>query len=285
VGVSPIRLDAGFFCRTCGALASPRTCPHDASERLELSGTRVRELLRQGQPLPAEFTRPEVAEVLRAHYAKEAPPVGPGGGSAPASGPIRGTARVAAAAPGLHPLFLKVSGRRVLLVGGGRVAATRAEPLLAAGADLVVVAPEVRPELDRADLRVERRAFRPEDVDGAWLVVAAATPEVNRDVRAAADARRVFVNATDDPEAASAYAGGVLTRGGITIAISSQGEAPALAGLLREALDALLPEDLERWVDTARSERRAWKERGVPMARRRPLLLEALNTLYREARA
>ena len=82
-----------------------------------------------------------------------------------------------------------------------------------------------------------RRAFRPADLDGAWLVVAAAPPEVNREVRAAAEQRGVFVNAVDNPETCSAYAGGVLTRGGVTVAVSSNGEAPALAGLLREALE------------------------------------------------
>src|SRR6266508_4492502 len=69
LGVTPIKLDTAFFCRACGSLASTRTCPHDAADRLELSGTRVREILRSGGDLPREFTRVEVAEVLRAHSA------------------------------------------------------------------------------------------------------------------------------------------------------------------------------------------------------------------------
>jgi sulfate adenylyltransferase len=73
IGVEPLRFDAAFHCRACGATASPRTCPHPSSERLELSGTRVREQLRAGEALPAEFTRPEVAEILRAHYAGRPP--------------------------------------------------------------------------------------------------------------------------------------------------------------------------------------------------------------------
>jgi sulfate adenylyltransferase len=68
IGVSPLRLDPTFFCRACGTLASSKSCPHDASTRLELSGTKVREILRSGGRLPEEFTRPEVAEILRAHY-------------------------------------------------------------------------------------------------------------------------------------------------------------------------------------------------------------------------
>ncbi|HEY5949214.1 MAG TPA: hypothetical protein VIV40_27160, partial [Kofleriaceae bacterium] len=58
------------------------------------------------------------------------------------------------------------------------------------------------------------------------------------------------------------------------------GVAPALAGLLREALEAVLPEDLERWIEIAKAERIAWKQAGVPMTERRPLLLRALERLY-----
>ena len=68
IGVAPLRLDATFYCRVCGSLASLRTCPHSEKDRLILSGTRVREILRNGGDLPVEFTRPEVAEILRAHY-------------------------------------------------------------------------------------------------------------------------------------------------------------------------------------------------------------------------
>jgi len=84
---------------------------------------------------------------------------------------------------------------------------------------------------------------------------------------------------------ASAYAGAVVRRAGVTIAISTDGEAPALAGLVREALEALLPEELDRWMDCAREARRDWLDRQVPMAERRPLLLDALNALYAERRA
>ena len=67
LGITPLRFDATFFCRACDMLASPRTCPHPPSERLDLSGSRVREILRAGGHLPSEFTRPEVAEILRTH--------------------------------------------------------------------------------------------------------------------------------------------------------------------------------------------------------------------------
>jgi len=180
----------------------------------------------------------------------------------------------------MYPVFLKLSGRRVLLVGGGRVAAAKLEALLADGADVTVVAPEIRPELHRPGVTLARRAFESGDVDGAWYVVAAAPPEVNKDVLAAAERRHVFVNAVDDPSHASAYAGSVVRRAGVTVAFSTDGRAPALAGLMREALDAWLPADLEEWMVAADEARREWKRHGVPMHDRRPLLLETLNRLY-----
>ncbi len=183
------------------------------------------------------------------------------------------------------PVFLKLTGRPILVVGGGPVAAAKLAQLIGAGAapsDIRLVSPEVVDEVRRTGVAIERRPFAPADLDGMWLVVAAAPPDVNRAVARVAEARQIFVNAVDDPANASAFLGGVVRRGGVTLAISTDGAAPALAGLLREALDALLPEDLEAWVAESRRQRTDWRERGVPMAARRPLLLDALNRLYRD---
>ena len=182
----------------------------------------------------------------------------------------------------MYPVFLKLTGRRVLLVGGGRVAAAKLAGLLADGAQVTVVAPEVRPELHQPCVTIVRRAFDPSDVDDVWYVVAAAPPAVNKQVLEAAERRRVFVNAVDDPAHASAYAGGVVRRAGVTIAFSTDGRAPALSGLLREALDAWLPADLDTWMVASDEARREWKRGGVPMEARRPMLLETLNRLYEE---
>jgi uroporphyrin-III C-methyltransferase/precorrin-2 dehydrogenase/sirohydrochlorin ferrochelatase len=180
----------------------------------------------------------------------------------------------------VYPTFLRLAGRKVVVVGGGPVAATKLDGLLAAGAQVTVVAPEIRPELDRPDVRLVRKAFEASDLDGAWWVVAAAPPAVNQAVLAAADARHLWVNAVDDPPNASAYLGGVVRRSDVTVAISTGGRAPALAGLLREAIDAWLPGDLDTWLEAADEARRGWKRDGVPMEQRRPMLLETLNRLY-----
>ena len=180
----------------------------------------------------------------------------------------------------LFPIFLKLTERPVLVVGGGVVAASKIDALRAAGADITVVAPEVCEPIRLTGIRFVERAFEPADLDGQWLVVAAATPEVNRTVAQEAERRCLFVNAVDDPANASAYLGGVLRRDGVAIAISTNGRAPALAGLLREGLDAMLPRDLDEWFRRSDELKREWRSTGVPMEDRRPQLMDALMKLY-----
>ena len=186
----------------------------------------------------------------------------------------------------VFPVFLKLEGRPVLVVGAGPVAAGKVRPLLDAGARVTVIAPDVVEEISALapEVKIVRRPFEPADVEGVWYVVAAAPPEINRAVSRAAEARCLFVNAVDDLESASAYAGAIVQKAGVTIAMSTDGEAPALAGLMREALEVLLPEELDLWMATAQDARRAWLAQRVPMAERRPVLLQTLNDIYERKR-
>jgi uroporphyrin-III C-methyltransferase/precorrin-2 dehydrogenase/sirohydrochlorin ferrochelatase len=191
----------------------------------------------------------------------------------------------------LLPLFLNLRDRKVLLVGGGVVATAKLKQLTAAGARIRIVSPAVSAEVAELVVRAAHaggdvnpslalRPFDPADLDDVWLVVAAAPPIVNQAVAALAETRRIFVNAVDDPANATAFLSGVVRRDGVTVAISTSGSAPALTALLREALDAVLPDDLATWVWRARAERIAWRRDAVPMGERKPLLLAALNKLY-----
>src|SRR5258705_10826115 len=138
-------------------------------------------------------------------------------------------------APRLYPVFLRLAGLPVVVVGGGPVAAGKLDGLLEAGAHVTVIAPVIG-EAIRAraasarDLRLAlvHRGFTASDLDGARWVVAAATPEVNREVAAAAAVRGLFVNAVDDVASASAYLGGVIRRGPAVVAISTGGPPPPL---------------------------------------------------------
>jgi sulfate adenylyltransferase len=70
LGITPLCFEATFYCRQCGRVASEKTCPHSEADRMVLSGTKVREMLRNGSDLPPEFTRPEVAAILREAYSE-----------------------------------------------------------------------------------------------------------------------------------------------------------------------------------------------------------------------
>ncbi len=182
----------------------------------------------------------------------------------------------------LFPVFLKLADRPVLVVGGGPVAASKLQGLQAAGADVTVVAPDVTDAILASGVRVKRRPFEESDLDGVWYVVAAAIPEVNAAVASAATSRQLFVNAVDDPPNATAYLGGVVRRSGAAIAISTAGRAPALAGLLRESLDALLPadDDLDAWFRDGDALRARWRSTGVPMEARRAQMAEVIAREY-----
>ena len=168
----------------------------------------------------------------------------------------------------LLPLFLDLTGKRVLVVGGGVVAARKVADLVAARADVTVVAPALEPEIvTTAGVRLEQRPFRELDVDGAWLVIAATDDaSVQADVARACESARVFCVAVDDPPNASAYGGAIVRRGPVTIAISTSGEAPALARLLREVLEHALPD--EGFIEAARALREKWKADKTPMTSR-----------------
>ena len=184
----------------------------------------------------------------------------------------------------LYPLFAKLAGRKVVLVGGGRVAASKLPALLTAVAEVTVVAPRIRRDIQGPKVKLVRRAFVSQDLNGAWFVIAAAPQQINREVSIAAEERQLFVNAVDDPANATAYLGGVVRNSGVTVAISTNGRSPALVGLIREGFEAVLPSaDLESWTIQAQATRKDWQVRMVPIADRRPLLLQALNRLYEES--
>ncbi|MGH3738674.1 MAG: uroporphyrinogen-III C-methyltransferase [Micromonosporaceae bacterium] len=136
----------------------------------------------------------------------------------------------------LYPLGLRLAGRRVLVVGGGGVAGRRVPALLAAGADVLLVAPEVGPGLEglaeAGRLRWERRQFVPSDVDGAWLVLAAADDhEVNAAASTAAEAQRIFCVRADDATAATAWTPAVTRHEKLTVAVLAGGDPRRSAGL------------------------------------------------------
>ncbi|WP_324005917.1 siroheme synthase CysG [Aeromonas hydrophila] len=172
------------------------------------------------------------------------------------------------------PIFCRLDNKPVLLVGGGEVAERKARLLLDAGAQLTVVAPELDPELAElaANGSIEWLAgeFAPQQLTGKWLVVAATDRrEVNALVYQSANQARIFANVVDDPKRSSFIMPSVIDRSPLMVAISSGGKAPVLARLLREKLEALLPQHLGAVAAFAGSLRERVKARFASMGERR----------------
>ena len=160
------------------------------------------------------------------------------------------------------PIFLKLRGERVLLVGGGAVAARKAELLCEAGARLRVVAPELCADLaalcDRVGAEYLATGFAPAHLQGVVLTVAATDrPEINLDVSRAGRAAGVWVNAVDDPQASNCLMPAIVDRSPVLVAIASGGASPTLARRLRAQIEALLPERLGQLASLAG----AWRAR------------------------
>jgi siroheme synthase-like protein len=143
------------------------------------------------------------------------------------------------------PVNLNLVGRPCLLVGAGRVALRKAGQLVACGADLTVVAPEVDPGFADLAVTVVRRAFRVDDLAGMRLVVTATgDPSVDQVVYDEAERRGIWVNSADDPDRCSFTLPAVLRRGPVMVTVSTGGASPALSSWLREQLETLLEPEL-----------------------------------------
>ena len=138
------------------------------------------------------------------------------------------------------PILLDLLGRRVVLVGGGAVAARRARTFTEAGAEVVVIAPEVVPELAAAPVRLLRRRYQPGDLSEAWLAVTATDdPSVNAAVAEEAAANRIFCVRADDAAAGSARVPAILRSGELTVSVNA-GDDPRRAAELRNLIASAL---------------------------------------------
>ena len=161
----------------------------------------------------------------------------------------------------LYPVNLVLGGRRCVVVGGGTVAARKVDGLLAAGADVVVIAPEINDQIRSRDVAIIERAYRTGDLEGTWLaIVATGDAEVNRTVYADGDEARVWINAADDPAACAFTLPAVVRRGPVMVAVSTAGHSPALAAWLRGQVAAQMGPEvgiLAEWLSEARDELKA----------------------------
>jgi siroheme synthase-like protein len=153
----------------------------------------------------------------------------------------------------LFPIFVKLEGRLVVVIGGGNIAEAKIPGVLGAGARIRLVAPSVTPQIAEW-VRFRKidwvpREFASADLDGAFLVIAATSmPSVNEAVFREAEARGLLCNAVDDIEHCHFYYGAVVQRGDLQIAISTNGKSPALARRLRQEFEQEFGPEYEVWL-------------------------------------
>jgi precorrin-2 dehydrogenase/sirohydrochlorin ferrochelatase len=177
----------------------------------------------------------------------------------------------------LFPAFLKIAGRRCLVVGAGPIAEEKIESLLRAGGEVRVIAPDatarIRTWAAAGTIRWEERKFRPYDLAGAFLAVAAtSSPALHAQIYKLARRRSVLCNVVDDPEHCDFYYGSVVRRGELQIAISTGGQSPALAQRLRKKLEKEFAEEYEQWLEEIGKIRERLFSKTISPARRRELL-------------
>ncbi|MFC2014533.1 bifunctional precorrin-2 dehydrogenase/sirohydrochlorin ferrochelatase [Chloroflexota bacterium] len=150
-----------------------------------------------------------------------------------------------------YPVSLNIRGRKCIVVGGGQVAFRKVKVLLEHGADVEVISPELCPEMvslsGTKEIRTLVREYREGDLKGAFVaIIATDNRKINQKIAGEAREKAILVNAVDDAEYCDFIAPSILRRGGISIAISTSGESPALARKLRTQLENEFGEDYAR---------------------------------------
>jgi siroheme synthase-like protein len=179
----------------------------------------------------------------------------------------------------LFPIFVRLNGRLVVVVGGGTIAEGKIQNLLSAEARIRLVAPAITPQVASL-VRFGKvdwvpKEFSPGDLDGAFLVIAATSASgINEAVYRESEARGILCNAVDDIEHCHYYTGAVVQRGDLQIAISTNGKSPALAQRLRLELEAQFGPEYELWLEWLGASREAIRKSSCDPESNKKLLHE-----------
>ena len=175
---------------------------------------------------------------------------------------------------------LKLSGRRCVVVGGGDVGLEKVEGLLACDGDAVLVAPDaiepLRELADEGSIRWERREYRPEDLEGTFMVIAATNDtDVNIAVYEDAERRAMLVNVVDVPPLCNFILPAIIRTGPLAIAISTAGASPALAKRIRNEIAEEFGEPYAR-LAVLLNEVRGWAKATLPTYQDRKVFFESI---------
>jgi len=177
----------------------------------------------------------------------------------------------------LFPMFVKLEGRYVVVIGGGEIAASKIEGLLQTGAKIRIVSPALNSVLSSLvrENKIEWREkeFESRDLEDAFLAIAATSlPSVNQSVYRVADALGILCNAVDDIANCHFYYGSVVQRGDLQIAISTNGKSPALAQRLRKELETQFGPEYESWLEWLGAAREVLRAAGASQAQNKEVL-------------
>jgi siroheme synthase-like protein len=187
----------------------------------------------------------------------------------------------------LFPMFVKLQGRLVAVVGGGSIAEQKIPGVLNAGARVRLIAPSITPQIAEwvrfGKVAWQPKEFASEDLQGAFLVIAATSkPGVNGAVYQASEERGILCNAVDDIEHCHFYYGSVVQRGDLQIAISTNGKSPALAQRLRKEFEEQFGPEYEAWLQWLGAAREALRTNGPASDATKRLLHELASRPLQE---
>lgn len=177
----------------------------------------------------------------------------------------------------LFPMFLKLAGRRCLVVGAGTIGQPKIESLMLAGAKVCVVAPRATPRVralaHSKQIVWKKRKYISRDLSGVFLVIAATdSPRLHQKIYRLAQRRSILCNSVDDPPRCDFFYPAVVRRGPLQIAISTSGASPALAQRLRRQLEKQFGVEYAAWVEGLGEARRTLFANPMSTKRRRRLL-------------
>ncbi|GAB6510407.1 MULTISPECIES: NAD(P)-binding protein [Bacillus cereus group] len=184
----------------------------------------------------------------------------------------------------MYPLTVRVNEKRVVVIGGGKVAGFKIIPLLKQGADIVVISPELDANLvklvEEKKIRWYQREYEKSDIKNAFLVVAASSDSILNEQVAEDAAENQLVNVITNPESGNVHFPAAIHRGLLNIAVSTGGASPKLAKKIRDEIANKYDETYESYLDFLYEVRVKLKDLKLEKRERNILLQEVLKSVY-----
>lgn len=180
----------------------------------------------------------------------------------------------------LFPIYLNLSGKSCLIIGGGKVAERKVEDLLEYGPIIKLVSPQLEEKIEtwarEGIIGLQQRPFKEDDLDGSYIVFAATDDnELNHRVARLCRQRGIMVNAVDDPPNCDFYVPSIIRRNSLALAISTGGKSPMLARKLRQDLENIIGHEYGEFVDIL-GEAREEIKKTIPDIEKRKKIFEAM---------